>query len=318
MTLDPELAEMITLARAAAGRGIHTLPVAEARTAYRERYLARGVSAGAAANAETLSIVRADGSTLSARLYRPDRPAGAAPLPLLVYFHGGGYVVGDAAAYENQSAALAARSGAAVLVPDYRLAPEHRFPAAVEDAETAYRWACRHAAQLKCDPRRIGLGGDSAGGALALVAALAGRDAGPPASFLLLLYPLADFRPYCDEGPAYESVARFSDGYFLDRATMEWFAEQYLPTPRAARDPRASPLLWPNLAGLPPSAIVVAACDPLCSMGAMLAETMIRAGCRVQSRCMPGMIHNFMGYAGKSRAALAAFEQVTDLVQANL
>ncbi|HVW57962.1 MAG TPA: alpha/beta hydrolase [Rhizobiaceae bacterium] len=310
-TLDPELKAMIERAVLAGGPGIRELPLAQAREAYRERYLSRGIKKPKASGSVTELLLDLPGRKLPVRLYRACEPR--IEPALMVYFHGGGYVVGDGDAYDAQSQALAAASGCSILFVDYRRAPEHRFPAAVEDALDSFAWVHAHAAALGFPAERIVVGGDSAGGALAVVVALSRRDLGLPLpSLCFALYPWLDMRPYVGRGD-YPSVARFSRGYFLDRETMEWFSSSYLgSSTEAAEDRRASPILWEALEGMPETIIVTAAFDPLRDMGEALASRLARADVPVTCFRMAGMIHNFIGYAGVSAAAAGAFHQAAE------
>ena len=298
-TLDPQIAEMLLLARGYSGPSVADLPLAEARMAYRARYLDRGIAAPRRVPVEDLLLPGADGP-LKARLYR-GQPGGA----LALYFHGGGFMLGDIEAYDAQSHHLAALSGVSLLSLDYRLSPEHPFPAPQDDALQAAQWALENSALLGIDPARIGLAGDSAGGGLALqaAAALPGKLRG-----VLALYPVSDMRPFCG-GAGYPSISAFGEGFFLDTRLMEIFTRAHLPDPSSALDPRASPLLSPSLADLPPTTIITAGHDPLRDMGAAMAERINAAGGNADHQCEAAMVHNFMGHAGVSASALAAFER---------
>ncbi|MEN2989748.1 alpha/beta hydrolase [Tistrella sp. BH-R2-4] len=327
--IDADLKAMLDAAAAAtAAPSIRDLPVAEARAAYRERYLMRGIRAPDAAVTMDELVIGLPGRDIAARLYRPavtttTTAAVDAPLPLLIYFHGGGFVVGDAAAYDAQSRYLAVATGALVLTPDYRLAPEHPFPAAVDDACDIFDHVAATAAALGADPARIAVGGDSAGGCLALVVSLTTRDAArsrpaaPRPSLCLSLYPVTDFSSYRG-GTGYPSMAAFGKGFFLDADTMDWFIEHYLPQADDAGDPRASPILWPDLTDLPPTILVTAGHDPLRDMGNAFALRMMAAGCVVDHVRLPSMIHNFPGYAGLSTGAARAFADVAARLAARI
>lgn len=328
--IDADLKAMLDAAAAAtAAPSIRDLPLAEARAAYRERYLMRGIRAPDTVVTMDERVIGLPGRDITARFYRPaatTTTAGAttdAPLPLLIYFHGGGFVVGDAAAYDAQSRYLAAATGALVLTPDYRLAPEHPFPAAVEDACGIFDHVAATAAALGADPARIAVGGDSAGGCLALVVSLTARDAArrrpgtPTPSLCLSLYPVTDFSSYRG-GTGYPSMAAFGKGFFLDADTMDWFIGHYLPDADDASDPRASPILWPDLTDLPPTILVTAGHDPLRDMGCAFALRMMAAGGVVDHLRLPAMIHNFPGYAGLSAGAARAFADVAARLAARI
>ena len=203
------------------------------------------------------------------RIYRPE---GAAPLPALVHFHGGGWVIGSLDGADITCRALANASGCVVVSVDYRLAPEHRFPAAPQDCYAAARWVAEHAGELGIDPARVGVSGDSAGGNLATVVALMAREkGGPPLAFQLLVYPVTD----CDfTSASYEANA---DGYFLTRDWMTWFWDHYIPDVSQRSDPRASPLRVKDLSGLPPALVITAEFDPLRDEGEAYAERLREA-----------------------------------------
>ncbi len=247
---------------------------------------------------------------LGARHYAPSEPGG--PHPLLVYYHGGGFTYGDLETHDGVCRLLCRHSGAHVLAVNYRLAPEHPFPAAVDDARAALRWAYANATRLGADPHRIGVGGDSAGGNLgAVVSQLAARDGGPPPVLQLLIYPATDFttrRP---------SRELFGEGFLLTDSEMEWFETNYFGTARTqASDPRASPLLADDLSGLAPALIVTAAFDPLRDEGEEYARALQDAGTPATLRRFPGFIHAFIGAAGVSQACRDAVVEIAGATRA--
>ena len=224
------------------------------------------------------------------RVYRPAGVAATTLLPGLVYFHGGGWVIGDLDTHDVLCRQLTAEAGITVASVDYRLAPEHKFPAAVDDAWEATRWVASAADLLGIDARRLAVGGDSAGGNLAAVIALLARDAGAPAiAFQALFYPVTDLSA---ESRSYND---FADGYMLTRDSMRWFAAQYLAGKDEAMDWRASPLRAATLTGLPPALIVTAGFDPLRDEGEAYARRLRDAGVRVDYACYGGMLHGFVG-----------------------
>lgn len=253
------------------------------------------------ARVETVSIPGLDGP-IPARFYRPSLAAGAQPL--LVYLHGGGWVVGDLDVYDPVCRFLAREAGVCVLSVDYRLAPEHRFPAAVDDALSAFRFAAENASSLGVDARRIAVGGDSAGGNLsAVVSQLAARDGGARPAFQLLFYPVTDL------SEKHASYRLFADGFFLTEAQMDWYRGHYLPDEASARDPRASPLLAKDLGGLPPALVVTAGFDVLRDEGEAYAGRLRSAGVPVVQRRHPGTIHGFCNTTSISRSGRAYMQQ---------
>jgi acetyl esterase len=225
------------------------------------------------------------------RLYRPKGATAAALLPVLIYYHGGGWVIGDLDSHDVLCRQLCNASGAAVISVDYRLAPEHRFPAAVEDGNAALFWIADNAASLGIDATRLAVGGDSAGGNLAAVAAIAARDRGGPALRLqLLIYPAVDFAA---QSASYTSEA---DILPLTDKAMVWFQDHYLGSDKraAAQDWRASPLRAPSHANLPPAFILTAEHDVLRDEGRVYANTLEAAGVAAERANFPGMIHGFI------------------------
>lgn len=243
------------------------------------------------------------------RLYRPD---GDGPVPVLVWYHGGGWVIGSVAASDATARKLCARAGVAVVSVEYRLAPEHPFPAASDDAWAALRWVVDTADELGVDPARIAVGGDSAGGNLAALVALRARDEGSPAiRHQLLVYPATDLtmsQPSIDEN---------AEGYFLSKAAMLWFADHYLGPDRThgdPRDPAVSPLHAEDLAGVAPAQVLTAEFDPLRDEGAAYAARLADAGVEVEHVPGPGLVHGFFGMGAISpdadAAAVAAAERL--------
>jgi acetyl esterase len=248
------------------------------------------------ARVEALSLPGAAGP-LAARLYVPE----AEVRGLLVYYHGGGWVAGDLDTHEAPCRFFARESGMAVLSVDYRRAPEHRFPAAVDDALAAFRWASAETARLGVPPERVAVGGDSAGGNLAaVVSLLTAREGGPRPSAQLLIYPVTDLS---EKRPSYRL---FAEGFFLAERDMDWYRRQYLPDEAAALDPRASPLLAPDLHDLPPAVVLTAGFDVLRDEGEAYARRLAEAGVPVTHRRLPGQIHGFGNATGVSASAREA------------
>ena len=233
------------------------------------------------------------------RSYRVDDAVG----PGLIFFHGGGWTVGDLDSHDRVCRLLAARLEVCVLAVDYRLAPEHPFPAAFDDAVRAFTWVHTHADELRLDPTRLGVAGDSAGGNLAAALCVQQRDHGGPSPALQwLIYPACDLsQPY----PSHEAFAR---GFYLTRAEIEAFKGYYTPDPANRLDPRCSPLRAASHAGLPPAVIQVAGYDPLRDEGEAYAAALRAAGVEVELLVAEGSIHGFLNMTGPIRAAAAALD----------
>ena len=238
---------------------------------------------------------------IGVRFYAPDADA---PLPLLVYLHGGGFVTGSLDTHDALCRSLANRAACAVLSVDYRLAPEHRCPAAADDSHAALRWAADHAAELGVDAERISVGGDSAGGNLAAVSALRCRDLGPRLCHQLLIYPVIapDF-----ETPSYRENA---NGFLLTRGIMMWFWRQYLGDPSLGSDASACPLKAPDHAGLAPATLVTAEFDPLRDEGEAYAARLREAGVPTDLLRYDGQIHAFVSFADRIDRGREAIDRV--------
>ena len=237
---------------------------------------------------------------IAVRVYTP---RGRAPFPGLVYFHGGGFVLCNLDSHDGICRSLANAAGCVVVSVDYRLAPEHPYPAAPEDCYAATQWVAKNGGELGIDVTRIAIGGDSAGGNLTAVTALLARDRGGPAlRFQLLVYPVTD---HAFDTDSYRDNA---EGYFLESTTMEWFFQQYAGG-ETAIDARLSPLLAEDLSGLPPAVVVTAEYDPLRDEGEAYARALADAGVRVDLRRFDGMIHGFFDMGPASAGARAAIEE---------
>ncbi|MCB1911003.1 MAG: alpha/beta hydrolase [Rhodocyclaceae bacterium] len=289
MSLDPKARELLAMVYRVNAPRFHELSVSQARHATQKLMFAFRPEAPAVASTTEVPIPRPDGSVLFARLYRPLGCHASEDLGLLIYFHGGGWCTGDLPGYDVLCRELANQSGAAVLSVDYRLAPEHRFPAAVHDASLAFEWSTENASLLGVDAERIALGGDSAGGNLAIVAALEARDrAARMPRALALIYPSTQIH---SERSSRET---FADGYFLDRESLRWFYEHYFADPAQAHSWQASPMLAASLAGLPPAILITAGCDPLTDDCVAFAERMVADGGLVVRHHFEGMVHGFL------------------------
>jgi acetyl esterase len=285
MALDPQAREFLDRLAAANLPRIETLPVDQARVQLElsTRFLGplprvAGVNDRA---------IPGPGGPLRVRIIQPATAAAARP-PVLVYFHGGGWVLGSIETHEGMCRAIANEGGVVVVSVDYRRAPEHPFPAAVEDAHAAFAWVLDQADELGADRSRVAVGGDSAGGNLAAAACLLARDRGGPVPRLqILLYPITE---YDLETPSYRE---FAEGFFLTRSEMAWYWEQYVPDRELRGHPYASPCRG-ELAGLPPAIVVTAECDVLRDEGEAFAHRLQEAGVTTRLLRFPGMIHGFI------------------------
>jgi acetyl esterase len=239
---------------------------------------------------------------ISIRIYTP---VGAGPFGVFVFYHGGGWVIGDLDTHDSECRALCTEAGCIVVSVDYRLAPEHPYPAAADDAFAALRWVGENAAEIGGDPHRLAVGGDSAGGNLAAVASLLARDAGgPELRFQLLVYPVVDLR-YPSE---FASRKENEEGPFLTLEVMEWFERHYFSSgigDAGRQEPKASPLLALSLAGLPPALVVTAELDPLRDEGEAYAAALTSAGVSTTLHRYDGMPHMFFQLSGISSDARA-------------
>jgi acetyl esterase len=247
------------------------------------------------------------GGDLPVRLYRP---ASERPTPVLVYFFGGGWVLGTIDTADGVSRSLANSSGALVVVPGYRLAPEHPFPAAVEDCYAAVRWVAGHADEIGADPARLAVGGDSAGGNLAAGVALRARADGPALAGQILVYPNTD--QLADD----ESMRAADDPFLFNRYSVAWYRQHYLASPGDAANPLASPLRADSLAGLPPALIITAEHDPLRDQGEAYARRLADEGVQVELSRYPGMAHGFFTMIGTVDASRAAIGQAAARLRA--
>jgi acetyl esterase len=294
MTLHVQVAALLERAARSPLPAYHTVPAFVARRIYRD------TRAALAPQPPTIAEVRlvVFGGKVAVRAYRP---ALGETLPALVFFHGGGWTIGDLDTHDVVCRQLAAGARCAVFSVDYRLAPEHPFPAAVEDCFFATEYVCLHSKELGIDPARVAVGGDSAGGNLAAVVALMARDrAGPALSGQLLIYPATDQR--C----AFPSHERNAQGYLLTRDAIRFFRAGYLPNPADRTDWRASPLLAASHAGLPPALVLTAGYDPLVDEGRAYAERLAGAGVQVAYKEYSDMVHGFILFGGVLDVANAA------------
>jgi acetyl esterase len=309
-TLDPQARALLERVAQAKYPAVRTVSPEEARRMYREMCRALQPPAPEVAEVSGLSCP-GPGGPLALRLYRP-RGAQDGRLPVIVFFHGGGFTIGDLDTHDVPCRTLANFSRCAVLSVDYRLGPEYRFPAAFEDSIAAVRWAAAHAAELGLDAERIVVAGDSAGGTLAAGAALALRGETVRIALQVLIYPGLDMRGM------QPSRAEFAHGYLLDREDMLWFMGNYLESEADALDWRASPLLAADHSGLPPAYIVTAGFDPLRDEGAAYAERLAAGGVHVTYECFEGMIHGFVTMGAVLAAANHALYRVGQVLRLEL
>jgi acetyl esterase len=304
-TLDPQAREVMNYLTGLGLPEIDRISPSEARRQYRNT---RAALRPPAPDLFEVRDLAAEGSAgaISLRLYRPAEGV----LPALVYFHGGGWVVGDLETHDVVCRQIALQARAVVIAVDYRLAPEHPFPAAVEDAWSATTWVAAHAAELGIDAKRLAVGGDSAGGGLAAVVALMARDSRKLRLTLqVLVYPVTDLRA---ESASYSNYA---EGYFLTRAAMQWYIAQYAPTPQAIEDWRASPLRAPWVHGVAPALIIAAELDPLCDEGEAYARRLQGARVPVEYQRLDGMIHGFLTMGGRIDAANRAVSIIANALK---
>lgn len=304
--LTPQMAGVLDRIRRARRPAFHTLSPQEARAAY---VLAAEVLEPPRAplpRVDHFNVPAADGTPLPARLYAPSRDR----LPVLLYLHGGGFTIGGLETHDSLCRQLALRSGGAVVALDYRLAPEHRFPTAVDDSWAAMRWlAGEGAAALGLDGTRLAVGGDSAGGTLAAVCALHARDIGLPLALQLLITP--GTTAHADT----PSHALFAEGFLLDQPAIEWFFQQYIdPAQRA--DWRFAPLNAEDLHGAAPACVVLAECDPLVDEGLAYADRLRLEGVAVQLELLRGVTHDFIKMGRAIPEAARAQQAAADALAA--
>jgi acetyl esterase len=284
-------------------RPIEAMTPAEAREQMEATARARKAEPLRIAKIEERLAPGPDGA-IRLRLYWPLQST--APMPAIVYFHGGGHVIGSLDTHDFVARNLCGGTGAMVASVDYRMGPEHKFPAAVDDCFAALQWVHANAASLGADPDWVGVHGDSAGGNLAAVAALLARDAGRPQLRLQsLVYPVTDY------GLAGASYDKYGSGYgILTKQAMVWFRDHYLRCPEDASDWRASPIRAVNLAGVAPAIVITAECDVLHDDGERYADALRRAGVPVEYKEFPGMIHGFLGMVPAVDDAMSAQRMV--------
>jgi acetyl esterase len=310
MTLDSDAATVVSLIIMAGRPPMESLTPAEARVAFLASRAVLVPDAPAVGEVRELAAQGPAGA-IPMRLYRPAPLAAGKLQPLLLYFHGGGWVVGDLDSHDVLCRSLALKTGATVIGVHYRMAPEAKFPAAVEDAIAALEWVSANATRIGIDANRIAVGGDSAGGNLSAVVSIHARDTGRPKLALqLLLYPATDLRA------GYESYSRHAEQLPLKRATMDWFSAHYLRTEADKLDWRASPILAKSLAGVAPAHVITAGFDPLVDEGKAYADALAKAGVATKYSCYEGQIHGFMTMGRIIRQADTAITEAATALKA--
>lgn len=307
MPLAPEIAAL--LPQINAQPQLHQRPLAQLRQV-RER-IGGQAEPRTVGHVEDRWVEGGGGAPMRVRWYAPEPPGQAArPLPLVLLFHGGGFVFGTIeGSYDHVCRTLCANARCHVVSVGYRLAPEDKFPAAADDGWAALQWVHAHAEEIGADPARVFLAGGSAGGNLAAVTALRARDQGGPAVLgQVLFYPVADY-PH----PPTASSLEYANGYYLTRADVVWFWEQYLARPEDAGNPYAAPLRASSLSGLPPALVITAGHDPLRDEGECYARRLQESGVPTRLTCHEGMIHGFLAFP--TPAAEEALQQTVEWIQ---
>ena len=312
--LTPAMRGVIERMVRAARPPLHSLPPDQARAAYALGAGILEVPSRALARVQDLQAPARDGYRIPLRLVAP---AADAPLPVLVYYHGGGFTIGSIATHDILCRELAHRAQCAVVSVDYRLAPEHRFPVAQNDAWDALQWLAGQGGALGLDTSRLAVGGDSAGGTLAAVSAILARDAGLPLALQMLFYP------GCAAFQETESHRRFAEGFVLEHASIRWFFDQVQPDETQRADWRFAPLHADDVDGVAPAWVGLAECDPLVDEGVLYADKLRAAGVPVDLEIYRGVVHEFIkmgraipearqAHADAARALAAALQTTGD------
>ncbi len=297
MVLDPDAQRVLDMIKAAGRPPFNTLTPDEARGFFAAGRTILQPDPAEVAEVRDLEAPGPNGA-VKLRLYRAMGATPGAALPVLIYYHGGGWVLGDLDSHDQACRAIANAAGCCVIAVDYRLAPELKFPGAISDSAAATRWILDNATALAIDPARAAVGGDSAGGNIAAVMAIMARDGYlPQVAFQLLIYPVTDM------GMGHESYQRITEGYPLVASTMKWFIDHYLAAPADVADWRASPLRAASLAGTAPAMVVTCAHDPLCDEGVDYAKRLDREGVPVTHLHYNDQMHGFLTMGKMIRAS---------------
>jgi acetyl esterase len=306
MPIHPQCKAFLDLLASFGGPPLEQLPVADARG------VALGMREFGHPLQEVASVddraIASEGREIPVRVYRP---SSTDRLPALMFFHGGGFVLGDLDSHDRECRALANASGCVIVAVDYRRPPEHPFPAALEDCYAATRYVAEHPQEFGADAARLGVAGDSAGGNLAAAVALVARERGAPRlAFQLLIYPGVDLDD--SERP---SMREYGHDHFLTLEAIDWLNSQYAPTREERRHPHASPIYAPDVSGLPPAFMITAECDPIRDQAEAYAERLRAAGVPVQMKRYDGMIHPFFSLAGMVDGAKEAMRDAATAVR---
>jgi acetyl esterase len=303
--LDPQAQRVVEALAALNLKPIEESTPDEARESMRSRTAALGPFPDVASVTDHRVAVR--GGEIAVRVYAP---AGGGPRPALVFYHGGGWVIGDLYTHDGLCRSLVDAAGCVVASVDYRLAPESKYPVAAEDSYAGLEWIVANAGKLGVDPRRVAVGGDSAGGNLATVVALMSRErSGPVLAYQVLIYPVTDHDLNT------ESYKENSTGYVLTRDAMRWFWNHYLARDSQGKEPYASPLRASSLAGLPPALVITAECDPLRDEGEAYAARLRDAGVPVTLTRYAGMFHGFIRMTRILDKARTALDEIAGSLQ---
>ncbi len=311
--LDQEVRTLLDLMEKAVAEGrpkLHTLPYAQGRAVVDQMSEDSEAAPPDVAAVDDGGFAGPDGK-IHFRRYRPLGSA-SGPLPTLIYYHGGGFVIGNIETHDSTCRRLANKSRCQVISIDYRLAPEHPFPASTDDGIAAFRHIRDNAASFGVDAKRIAVGGDSAGGAIAAVVCQAVRQLGEPMpAFQMLIYPATDARRQT------ELRRLFAEGYFLTQELMDWFWKAYAPTGTDLADLRLSPLLAKDFAGLPPAFVLTAGYDPLRDEGRAYADRLIDAGVKTTYVNYPGTVHGFFSLTRFLQQGLKANDEAAAVLAAH-